>query len=483
MEFQRDIRHSVAAWYEPERFRVVLSNETPLFENIEHPILRSQPSQNYSVFTHEYWHYLLNMSTVSRLRDYLLSHERQVVFSTLLKRDGSGECLPKTALDERNKMKLNSLERMRKAFQGDDDYSLEIDPEKIKTIEVTGYNIQYIELPLDGGIFSHGPLITPVKHVPQAMVKAECETHGGIVIPISFILGNYVIEESIAYEVDRFVDIDSPEDNAPQFPYLILRALVKHIFPNGLSRYESISLATLSLLSTDSGISLINILNDYHIIKQSQMSTEESLATLWINRGKFFQEADLDDLISSLDSNVVRYTGRGSAENAIRYLRDESVSLLKRRMINPFFDLEPFKGEKVDTEALIEFQKKVAPCPIIQEFNGPDDQLGRDILAHFDDSPFDNDPKIQPPALSLTVLNCQQHYAAAHLDGVSERCPYYTSCTHENRKTSGMFCDQRPWFHFRREKIEGLCYYEAGIQGVYGKSELRLDLIKTPTES
>ena len=419
---------------------------------------------DYATFVHEYWHFLLKISTVVRFRDFSIWHQLIPIFTKALtdNADGTSEG---NSLSAEDKILLDEFTELIFTYNGDCFEGLK--GKKVKDYKVIGNAVtEDCNLTLKGKPISYKKVKIPVEVLTEQGIEQ-----------IHYVLGNSTIDESIANSIDKI--IFAKGNIPPAIPYLMLEKMSKYY--NGgisLTNYELSAIGTLSFLTTNPAFSLEALFKDYINLRKIT-SIEKSLLEI-CNRIKpeFMKIASV--LLNDLQSIQDVYKGREPTDFAIDYIANRIRNAIDLRLTNLLFDLKPFENGVLKQETLNKLIFEIIPpCDIRQKFEGDFDIVNRDIILSFDLKPINLNGNIIYSSYLLQVLNCQMDFFRAHWafysimdsDKVESVCPYYTSCDLEQRINEQDICKLKPWKSFKRGQKN--CMYGSAVASMIGIVKIR----------
>jgi len=450
-------KDNTAGVYHTNRFCITLPPITDIFDETGFKLGNLSVADNrdkFSSFIHEYYHYLHNLSTVSGFMSFLIFQELLAIFWKCLNSSGISEGQVNfTSTDEAFVTEL--LAEM-KYYNGDTESPQHIDQDRIQSCKIVNLletkNIRTIK----GKDVEKETII----------ITFAIQYDTGNSVSFDYQFGDNAIDEGIAYEIDRFVAAATTpaggsiiDDNAPQFPYLVLRYLSEYIVHSGMPIISRISCAKLALLTANPGKAFVSLLKDYENIKAAEPAIEEKviLDRLWKNIQTTAIQA-IDTLLNiEIPSLEKMHESRGIIGPTMKKLMQMFRSLLTGRKDNPFFDLYPFMNNKCDLPMLEFLLNTIVPCSIIQERKGDDNSIERDILLSFTPKK-EQEIEIDSDKYTLSnlfaPLNTQLCYLLSHitLSGFVQsnpddenKCPFYTCCNLPHRKANQEVCKREPW--------------------------------------
>ncbi len=414
--------------------------------------LRPELSERFAVYCHEYWHYLISISTLSRLRDLEYLQNVVTLFSKTLNNPKQAVSEGRTALSQIEIEQFRELRRLHQIHDGlvrlpiaSNSISLEEHP----TIIEDNFNLRW----------------GPVAH-RSVLLRMQTRTSlGNIIQPFNF--GIIALEEGLTSAVTRSI---WPEAKLPQVPYGLASVIAEDAGYLDLTNYEISSLITLSLLTLNPPIAYLDMLQSYSNAR-NPLAPKEGLMKMWDDYRHEFEQY-IPIFKQSLDQMVKRYEQRGVTELAARYVREVSFLGLQKRLEDPLFELKPFEKNAVDLVALNQLFDEFPPCNVVQEREGHSDDVDRDILSNRDIRNFDWNTTPYAPGEFLTTLACNFDFAKAHADvdfeqsdNVHQCCPFYTCCTNERRINDRETCKTSPWMHFKPDETKH-CWYGEGAMAL-----------------
>lgn len=455
-------RHIELGSYSPHELCIEMSAEHALVDVNGNRV--DPPAETLSTFVHEYFHYLQNVSTVSGFAGYHAMQQLLALFSHTV--DGSGKSAGSSTLGGENIRRLRELVGYLDFLDGD------AGPENAELKRVTNAKKTERELPFGKG----------VARLSEVTVECEVQTAEGSTERRKLQLGLCAIEEGLAYEIDRVVatvDGGSASQNAPSFPYLILRCLGEYFSP-GIDRYSLVACGVLSLLTNDPAGALVDALRDLGERRSQGAEASEALAHVQESLRESRVRA-ISAVLEDVEGLRKMHAKRGVAEGAMEHVTGTFSSLLIRRLEDPLWDVRPFAGAGLDHGGLTALLHGVEPCLVIQRLPDKDDHPDDSDRPQHDFMLAFGKPGEASKNMTrrmVPVLQCQLHYVDVHLDGdefvpsseVSQddaTCPFYRSCTLQLRRDHAQACKQSPWRIYGLSK-EKTCWYGAAVAATLG---------------
>jgi hypothetical protein len=427
------------------------------------------PAATLSTFAHEYFHYLQNVSTVSGFAGYHATQQLLALFSATI--DKSGRSLGSVRLAADKKRRLAQIQTYLALLEG------EGGPEGVVLRSVKRVAAKRRELSFGQG----------VARLSKVTLTCEIENKFGVREDRRLLLGLYMIEEGLAFEIDRIVaGIDGRPvdlDAAPSFPYLVLRMLGEHLAA-GIERRDLIACGVLALLTNDPARAIVEELRDLGRRRAQGASRQEALAAVE-NATREARVESIKTIVKDLDGLRKMHAKRGAAAAAMVRVAEIFGDLLQRRLEDPLWDIRPLVGDEINQAALTTLLAAVEPCLVLQRLPDdagvPDDgdRPEHDLMLAFG-KPGAATREMTERA--VPVLQCQVHYVAAHLseekfiashdvklEGAA--CPFYRSCTLQLRRDHPVTCKRAPW-EIYESSGENTCWYGAGVAGTIGTVKL-----------
>ncbi|MEL1245292.1 hypothetical protein AAEO56_13530 [Flavobacterium sp. DGU11] len=454
------MKNEILARYFSNVFLIGLSPSVNIFNR---KIDEEIPVKEYSIFTHEYWHFLMNISTTVRVRDFALFYQLFPIFSKTLTEEGNGMS-DTSVLTAEDKILLSQINDMFIAYnEGGID-----NPEEL---EINNFRIVSEVLGEDAHLTLRDCKV-PFK---RSKVKIEFDTPQGISQKYMYLNSDY-IEESIANSIEKIIYDDG--DSIPEIPYLMLSKLSAYFNGEPLSNYELACIGTLSLLTTNPALSLNSLFKDYKALRGFH-TMQESIDRLSDEIKPIFSQISniiLEDLISILKV----YENREPSYQAIKRVYEKIEMCLYYRERDLLFELNAFRNNILNKEILnyLVF-KMVNPCDVLQERQGDENLVNRDFIKSFEtDNIKVNSHDVLPYFLNQ-IMNCQLNYLKAHwamfalMDSriATSKCPYYTVCDLPNRIINTDRCLNKPWENFVKNGDN--CVYGHAVGNLVGISGLK----------
>lgn len=463
---------ATAGTYLPESMLIKLNAGVPFFnelamecaepteEGCEEQIqeTRKITAVDHGYLFHEYLHFLHNISTPSGLAALINQIELWRCFRLTVAPGGFSQgsgCLDQATL-QHVRVLSSYLNAMR--------------------VDGTCSKLKYVMTPARLDIVSvasqvdvAGPTETLLtKLVCKAKVYDGDDNHEECTVEVK----TQEIMECIAWRLEKQLvygmDPDSPFDTPKVFPYRVVEALVRCMIPD-IDEETILYCAMASLQSTDAPAALYELLT--FVAAASKQTPEHRLEQL---RAMASQATEQSSVIleTSFRNLENEFSSHNRMASAIREVMSVSRDALESRLGDPVFELALLD----DIISLPEsFQSRIAeitPCSVLQERDGPEDRVGRDLLVSFREK---GGPKAGSAESALRVLHCLFHFLRAHMragegfertERISATCPFFTCCTLPLRTAEPDLCRKTPWRAVNGNGPDApasLCWYGAGV--------------------
>lgn len=461
-----DVDHAaVLGLYETHRFCLRLSPDVSLLDAAGAPKTTLERDV-LVVLVHEYFHYLHNLSTPSGFCAFQIFQQLLVALSHAMKDDGT--CEPAGVPAELNDRVRESLAALA-VLEGRK--ALPLHPSPAVGLGVVDVVLGVVEV---RGVKVH-----------QADVKWRIERRDGTREEVVLAAGAHFIEEGVAYLVEEFVQqgrVTFDESGAtptPQYPYKAYRVLVSALAPSA-SPLTAVHLGILALCTNRPGASLVHALRAYERLRQSGVSDDIACRTVRDSMSEIVKSIVQRICSTELGEIATMHLERGIVGDGHAHVLDDFRGLLTKRAGDLWFDVEWCREDgSVDLAVLSQLLLTTTPCDVIQEGFGLAEQPGRDALLTFKSGGVARDDGgVLPSAVhsGLRAMQAQFDFLLAHLSPTHgivatrvpspRRCPFFSSCTLEMRKTEPDVCRDEPW---RRLTAKGeTCWYGLAVAATLG---------------
>jgi hypothetical protein len=282
-------------------------------------------------------------------------------------------------------------------------------------------------------------------------------------------IGTLEMLESVAWLLEQAmfetIGSDEPISRPPVFPYRVVEAAARYSAP-GLDNRATIACVLAALQSSDAPKALSEVLGIASQALQDGRNPVDQLREVvkeTLNQGA----SKLEGALSSLEEE---FANEGILARAIRQIVDTARLAFKHRLKDPFFELQIVEDLKLRPESpLRDAIRHYAPCAVLQERDGPDDEIGRDLLLSFlvvhDDHGLD-------PEDGLRIVHSVSDFVERHRTqrrfvrtqyARQGPCPFFTCC----KLTEPSICNSSPWKSAdwpEWDQVQGACWYGTGVR-------------------
>jgi hypothetical protein len=451
--------------YETHRFCLRLAPEVSLLTD-EGKAKAQLDADVLVVLLHEYTHFLHNLSTASGFAAYQCFQQLLGVFSNALNDDGT--CDPTKLSPDHVAVARSALDAL-ESMEGTRRLPAHASP--VTALAVVSACCVPTQV---GGVT-----------VQRADVEWAIERRDGTRESFKCPVGAFVIEEGIAFTLEECARLGrvtfdrSGVTPPPLYPYEAFRVLAQH-YDADISALSAIRLGLLALSTNRPGASFLHALDAYRRLRASGADDVSACRTV---RGS------IDEMIKAITQRICSselgeiskmHFERGLVTDGHALVLDEFRTLLSRRALDPWFDIAWCHDDgSIDWQALSSLLLTTVPCDTIQERCGGEDDPGRDVLLTFKAGSIEHDDgSVAPTAANsgLRAVQAQFEFLLAHLSpsqGIvatrtpsPRRCPFFTTCTLEMRRSDPTTCREAPWARMTRKG--DTCWYGVAVGATLG---------------
>lgn len=438
-----------AGGYLLDRFLITLDQGNHVINSATNSFQLPIDPQKFSIFFHEYSHYLQNISTLSGFSHFSTELDlwwlfRETVDRNTLVSAGSG------ILSAQRRGWIQLYTTLWQTSLGSI-YPVQGPLPNAAQFTVRTFHVQATNVPLVNGIATRSLL----------------EIHGTAVdgttghpIPVTFQFGTDALTEGLAALLQEklALGLGGQAPILPVFPYEVLRSLASHIAA-GIDEYSLAMLATLALQSNDPVQALHGMLLQWandpdvpnrlaNIVAIEVPDTTAKITTI---------------LLTDIPRLRGAFTGAGEIGRGIVTVIGRFEDALKHRVQYPFFDIDaafsPGPGARVPFALL----NRHPACLVLQESsNQAPDEL------------FEFGPPAAAQTDALSVLHSAFQFYFAHLRVTTfaptgqiqtQICPFFSSCQLPLRNRDPQICQTKPWDgpHWQGWGGPDRCWYSRGV--------------------
>jgi len=421
-----------------------------------------------SPFTHEYLHYIHNISTIEGIRAFISIVKLMNFIPELIGEDLS---LSGNLSDAQ----LNQYHATIREFldhRGDCKIDKNVILGNAPTIRVVDVRRSNDSVCLD--------------------VDFDVMTQTGLPQTAKYRFGGVALMEGIAYELDRLVELgpnadSNSGDNASPFPYLVLRR-VGCALAGSIHRCTLVSLAILALQTKSPAHCFQEFCKRYREALPTPEGSPppaekvKEFLNILIDDTKGNREDAFDALLVPLEEIKNKLSGRGPVGAGFTFVIDTIHTAIERRKLLPLFEMEPFKYNRVNVKELSDLFASLLPCDVIQR-RAPE-HTPKDVLISFgrenqvvEQYTYSLGVRALDAAIKFTFHHIRPErmldtQTAGHLE-----CPFFHCCDLPFRKESETECGMKPWALYAKYPGNA-CWMVSGILGTF--RDYKVKKITTP---
>jgi len=418
-------------------------------------------SNDLATLLHEYFHYILNISSFNGIRELNINYSLKSLFSYSLISNNNGTSTGVQDLSAEQINDYNSISSIEYLYNGDFLYSDDDSKLAISKIYFLDNSFEY-----------HGKIVPFKTTVIQFIIES---TDGIEVVDINF--GHNSLEEAFCNSLEEAV-LGCTSNNIA-FPYHIISLIVSYLKVT-ISKKVLCYLAFMSLQTTNATFSFINALI---LLKNNQ---DKGLET-WNDESfqlDYFKLQFLDifkkiylDLLKTLEELENSTKGRFGTQFVTNYICELSRNIFSIRNVNLAFDLDIIFDTSDLAANINRLFSIIKPCDIIIKNKNPSSELNKDIYVT-----FDQNLNVMGSGFSfselLRMFDCENHFVYSHIEKDlikstatlgSTICPNFNFCESAQRLESPTICSSKPWFEFRKSN----CWYSSGILSLFGVGSVK----------
>lgn len=420
-----------AASYKPDMQVMTLSEHLPAFSDPNNPTGFTTPDQ-VAIVTHEWVHYLHNLSTVVGMTTVCTYANIWNSFRWTFEEDGWSHCQNEavSSIVQDIERQFDYLSVLRSANPStlpnaaESCYTRAIDHELVKSEASPSYQIDLIKLTLEY----------------RRHAQAEIELHNAVI-------GAHEIFEYAAFALEERASLKLKTLSRPAklIPYLLVAKLADLVAPS-LDRDLVLKASLASLQHPSPATKLLEILRRVERASQDGADAEREVT---MAAAELIEEMKLPTELS-LQQTEALFPNSEAMGNSVKHTTANIRQLLERRRQNPFFEIDAIQEfDEVETsfaKLILDFGGPL----FIQRRQGDPDQVGVDLMYNF----FGNDPDSHAISEGWLWSHAAYRFIGAHInerrlqsthDAHKIKCPFYTTCVCTFRQSSPEKCASRPW--------------------------------------
>ncbi|TXG95594.1 MAG: hypothetical protein E6R08_11230 [Nevskiaceae bacterium] len=425
-----------AATYSPEMQVITLKRDFPAFSDPENLVGFTTPEQ-IAMFTHEWIHYLHNVSTLLGLTTFC---NLTMIWSNFRWSFGpSGWSESKIMLDDVTAQNIEQQYQIMQTLRGRSISSLP-DYAELEFCCFTGADLKLVDT-------SH----------PVALHQIKCSIQYGNPTGVEFeryeaTIGVHEILECAAFLLEERASIAlgalSPRPSLD--PYLLVVGVARYIAP-GLDREDVLRAAIASLQHPDPPKALKELLETGESASKHGHDPKQAIQDLGMRM--------LDEFWDSAEETLQLIEGLFPLDEPMGRVVKLTTSRMQANMLRRrsefFFELDIIEKLRNGPACLEEAIRLYGAPILIQERNGYDREDGtdrdlcRDVMYDF----ANQDATLQPLSDGWRLMHAAYKFVGAHFrdgrllstESAVAKCPFYATCDNKYRKINPKHCGNQPW--------------------------------------
>lgn len=423
--------------------------------------LTSASENDISTFLHEYFHYLINISTFHGILELSLYNLQKYLFSHTMKNRKDGESDGSAVLEKSQKEELDSLFKIIKIYYGD---SIDLSWENTNTIGTIKQFEERISI-RDTIIELSSATITYCIYNPKSDSYSNEE----------IIIGVLDLEESLCMLIEK--EVMNNTEILSKYPYYLIEDICDK-YNIKLKRNVLIYITFLSLLTSNPikyFFNIIEFISDKFTNRENEDFDQDKILTQIVSKQQYEFNHLSDIILKSVNDLANASVGRGGSEYISKYFQEVTTTIIDLRKSNIVFDLDILMSKKgSNIQNISNLMSIVKPCdilfsknefPVFSAFNC-------DYYVSFNQ--IDN---LYNSSFTLSELLCmyasERHMVLSHfnhnqIDQTNlighKCCPHYAFCTQTFRTENQQICFTSPWKSYGKAN----CWYSAGVLSLLG---------------
>lgn len=423
---------TTAASYKPDMQVMTLSELVPAFADPNDPRGFTTPEQ-VAIFTHEWIHYLHNLSTIVGMTTVCTYSNIWNSFRWTFTDDGWSH--PDRTEDPRVVPAIENQFDYLRASRSASKSTLPRGAEATYA-RATNYKLEREEEPPNLLVDFISLSLEYRRHA-----DAETEKHEAAI-------RTHEILEYAAFALEEIASIKlQSAPRAPKLiPYLLVEKFAELVSPS-LDRMQILKATIACLQHPSPPGQLLTILERVEQANQNGRDADAEVASAAIEL--------LEEHWHLVDMTLRRteslFPSPEAMGDSVKHTMASIRRLLERRRQNPFFEIDAIEEFK-DVESSVAKLIHVFGGPIfVQRRPGPPDQIGRDLMYNF----FALDPKSHKITNGWLWAHAAYRFIGSHvgedrkLNATANArpitCPFYTTCVCTFRATNPVLCATKPW--------------------------------------
>lgn len=408
---------------------------------------------NFSVFAHEYFHFLHNFSTITGLYEFIVQIKLTRLYCATVDEAGlsQGESLLEGNAKDEAKRLTKWLHHLR------------------------------------GGIFSniisnteaHPPYLNYLRTEGRVTIGIQTIEYCGIAVhfgktsnvELKIALGSTVLMETCAFEAqcamfekigDGEVQAKNFRRSVPLYPYQTGRAIFEGVAGYSPSSDFLCRLCILALQCTNPGEAFISLAESCK--NSGALTNQNDLMTRFVSQSESLLQSIIPQILKdSLRADIAPFTTRGISGKGLCRMAEWAERLFEERMRTPFFEIDAITAMP-NLEPFFTLLKNLPVCPIFLEV----DSISRETDYTFfsEEEPgqeIANELGAAQALLQLTMSHLSEKSTFVDTSKVANCACYFTnSCQAPLAVVKSPICTQTPWKSFQPEAAGG-CWFAVAV--------------------
>jgi hypothetical protein len=400
-----------------------------------------------SIFLHEFLHFLQNVGTFSGVTSFSTFLNLIYCFSKMIS-TSDGVCIGGLPEDIKDQKTFSETLQLMRLYEGDSKITMQYGKD-LRKFDFKVTNIEQFQITK--------PLSSPMKWMGYTL-NLEVNDEEKIV-NTTYLFSATAIRESIAAIIQT--EFENANNHAvrskmPPAPYKLLEKVSLHVLKTKIDRMTICKIGILSLLSDNPARDFLFFLSKLKEIMAKGKTEEEAILEI-TGKWKEVQKVQLNKYPDLIEAAIHSVERRGAISRAVNLFYSSSMEYLKKRIEDPFFELDVL----LNKNWFIERNSETMPCIVIENgimvgFGGMKDSDRNDIQA-----------------LSSQMFFMLKHLTVSGFRSTSSigkhTCPFYDGCGIEYKDTFSEICKTSPWEIYAKTKNRQLCPMGHAVQMTFNQ--------------
>lgn len=427
----------------------------------------------WSVFIHEYLHFIHNFSTVVGLHDFLMALRLLGPFISTVGR--AGDSSGSENLSPEARAEIESIAIWRSALVGGASPATTQTINRVQShLNLASIFSQKLELAIGSTRISG--VVTTACFQPPSLSKTEQL--------LEVRIGSEILMEGCAYEAECLImeknghPIESLHQLIPNYPYRTARAIFEEISGISPSHKYLCSVCVLALQCTDPGNAFVELARSSRQLR-NDISEDDLLTAFQTTSSPYFKSQIRRLLDELLPLEISPFLARGRAGRGLTLMINWATNFFERRLEDNLFEINAL-AQAPDNGPIVELLRSMPACPIMQDLDGFNEEAELFVLS---DTDIETERMEELGAAQSLLHFSGSHLLGGRILGTSNCAPrpcFFVKCCRASRERADRtVCFQSPWLSFEPNNLTG-CWYAQGVAAARGKNT---HVKTTPTAS